>query len=364
MNSTREQLIFSGESYERFLLEKISYSTKNIFISCYILEADEFGDRIIKALVKKAQEGVNVRLIVDGLGSRNWINGAMSSCKQKNFDIRIYHPLILAALRFGLDPFTRWNRRNHQKLFIFDREIAMIGSRNINNDALTWRETNIVIEGPCIEVLVTLFNDIWKLSHNRFFHRYYPIRPKAEMLRIRGSDRIFTNHRFSLRRKMRQINLQKIQNAKLEIQITTPYFFPTRKIFKALLQKALSGVTVEVLLPKVSDIFISKWISQDHYGKLLKAGVKIYEYQPAILHSKSMIIDDWAVIGSSNFNRRSVLRDMELDYVVGNPETMDQLKKQGELDKKNSVLIESIPHLSIGKKILVWIATTLFPSWF
>jgi cardiolipin synthase len=158
--------------------------------------------------------------------------------------------------------------------------------------------------------------------------------------------------------------LEKLLQAREKIQITTPYFFPTSKVFDAILKKANDGVSITVLLPLASDVMVSKWITQYHYERLMKAGVQIHEYTKAILHAKSTLVDDWALIGTSNMNRRSVYRDLEIDYIVSQPYAVKQILTQFEYDLKNSVRVTSIPKLNIGKKIVVLIATKLFSSWF
>lgn len=352
-NVNDEQLIFEGLNFKDTLLSCIRNAQKEILITCYIVEDDDYGRQILGALLKRAQEGVKIRMLVDGFGSFVWVNEKMDDYKHPNFQIRVYHSLIASFLKLK---FSRLNRRNHQKVFIFDQDVAMLGSRNINDDAMNWRETNIMIKGPSSVTLCSLFTMIWQRTN--------PLVIDENMIRIKGSEHVFSNYRFSLRDKLQKVTLDHILSAKSEIKITTPYFFPTGKIMRAILKKAQEGVDVSVLLPRISDVVISKWITERHYQRLLAVGVKIFEYKPKILHAKSMVIDDWAVIGSSNFNRRSVFRDLELDYGVSQIDTVKKLREQFIQDTKESAQITSLPPMSIFKRVFVSIATRISPSSF
>jgi cardiolipin synthase len=365
MYQNDEQLVFDGNEYEALLLKEIQESKQGILISCYILENEVFGNKILHALRQRASQGVRVCMVIDGIGSRNWINEHLKDTQKDNFEIRVFHPVVWQVLRWNLwRVFARFNRRNHQKLFIFDEKVAIIGSRNINNEAIEWRETSIRIAGQSVLTLVSLFETIWQRSHDHFFRRFFPgIRWKTH-LKISSSRHIFSNHTYSLRKKIQRVTLQKIIEAKEKIKITTPYFFPTRKVLSSLIARAKAGVSVAVLLPKESDVLVSKWVSQYHYQRLLEAGVSIYEYNPKILHAKSMVIDEWALIGSSNFNRRSVFRDLELDYAVDSVETVQILLDQFREDLNHSTKIEVVPDLGFFKKNFIVFITRFFSSWF
>lgn len=363
-NINQEMLIFEGKDYEEQLVNLIQQAQYEILITCYILENEKFGEKILNLLLGKSKQGVKVRLVVDGFGSWDWIDKILPRIKQENFEVRLFHPLNWRVLGWNIKrTFMRFNRRNHQKLFVFDKRIGLIGSRNINNEAIQWRETSIEIIGPSVITLISLFDIIWQRSHDRFFKRYFPGIRWETHLKIASSKHIFSNHTFSLRKKIQRVTLQKIIEAKDRIFITTPYFFPTRKVLSSMIARARSGVSVSVLLPQKTDVLISKWVSQYHYQRLLLAGVTIYEYNPKILHAKSMVVDDWALIGSSNFNRRSVFRDLELDYAVDSPGTVQALITKFQEDLKSSTKIETVPHVFFLKKWFIIFITRFFSSW-
>ena len=366
VNVNNEELIFDAQQYDRMLMDQIRQSQHEILISCYIVDFDEFSQKVFDALLERAKSGIKIQVVVDGLGSWSWINDHAQRYKHGNLDIRVYHPLTWKLLGVSLKNFFHgMNRRNHHKLFIFDQKIACNGSRNINDTAMIWRETNILIDGPSVSTLCALFAIVWQRSHDRWTHRYRDFRKSMQAYKkLKGSEHVLSTHTFALRRKNQKIMIGRLKHAKSEIQITTPYFFPTRKVFKVLLKKRKEGVKVSVLLPRVSDVIVSKWITQYHYKKMLGQGVELYEYTPSILHAKSMLIDDWGLIGTSNMNRRSVYRDLEIDYIVSQPDTVENLRRKFFEDVKDSLKISSIPRLGFFKNVIVWIATKIFSSWF
>lgn len=365
-----EELVFDGQQYRSKILQLIRKSQIEILISTYILESDEFGSLVFKELEKKAQAGIQIRLLVDGLGSWPWIKGYEYRFK-KNLQTRVYHPLPWPFSRFHLsqiprvDRFINWvyqaNRRNHQKLFVFDRLLAIVGSRNINDDAIVWRETNLIIQGPDVYQLVEIFNSIWSKSHDLLLGKkseitYFPS--------IKNYKKIFSGHSFKARNRKKREIYRKIQHAKRKIYITTPYLNPNNKVLKILTENLKRGVDVRILLPDCSDVPISKWISQLFYERLLVAGVKIYEYHPRVLHAKTIMVDQWALVGSSNFNHRSMIRDLELDYQVRTPTTLRVLEEKFFEDLKQAKMIEYQPKMSIFKRALSKALVYLFPSSF
>lgn len=368
----QETLLFNGEDYLKAMLELIRNSSKNIAISTYILKQDKVGSQVLAALKKQASKGIQVHLIVDGFGSLPWIESTLDKYEDQNFEIRVYHPLPWPfskmkrlhwpRIRLFFSFLLNINRRNHQKLHIFDESIVMIGSRNINEDALLWRESNIMIDDrESASYCQSIFSEVWQLSHDHFFKRH---RLENLTTKHKFNGHIFSSHKIGLRHKRNKYLLERLQNAQSKIYLTTPYLFPSLKFLNELRKKAEQGVDVRILLPKVSDVWLSKLITQLQYKVFLQSGIKIYEYQPSILHAKSLIIDDWALIGSSNFNQRSLLRDIEIDYCPRKKQTTDQLEEKflQDIDQAESVL-KSV-QVNAVKRLFAIFLTKFFPSWF
>jgi cardiolipin synthase len=141
-----------------------------------------------------------------------------------------------------------------------------------------------------------------------------------------------TNSSRLLRTQFGKDLLHRFTGARKRIWITTPYFIPPRPLLRALIQARKNGADVRLLLPAISDMKVVRWVSSLTYQEMLKAGLRIFEYQPAVLHAKTMLIDDWAMIGSSNLNHRSALHDIEVNLASTLASTVHELARQYEVD--------------------------------
>lgn len=370
MSNVSETAIFDGQEYRKTILDLIQQSTSQICISTYIFESDEFGKEVFDRLFEKSASGISVRWIIDGYGSLQWIQNNHALLKTKNFEIRIFHPMPLSFRKIKsdlpqLDRFfqylIRMNRRIHQKLFLFDQSVAVMGSRNIDNSAVHWRENTLLIRGNPIAEFVSVFEEIWKRADESFFKNVYR---KRKYRFFKSLNNVFTNHLFLLRRNIRLMIQKKFLEAQSEIYITTPYFMPPVNILRQIYKRAKAGVKVYILLPKTTDVPISKFMAESYFARLLKNGVRIFEYEKSVLHAKCTIVDNWVFLGSSNLNRRSFYQDLELDYVVEKEEVIQQIKDQFWIDVQNSTEVLSAPKQFFMKKIAVKIVMRVFSSWF
>jgi cardiolipin synthase A/B len=357
-----EKLFFDPTAYRERLIQLIDQAQKEILITCYIVEDDEFGAEVLKKLEQKAGQGVRVKLCADGYGSSDWADKVTEQEPIQNYEIRIYHPppWWAAQVTQFFTLLYHLNFRNHQKLFLFDGTTAIIGSRNINSEALEWRETSIEVKEAEMLDLRNIFENLWSRSHTQKLKA--PKRLKAPRLPV-PSPYYFTNHLYKLRRERNQTIRNHLLSAKNHIFITTPYFMPRHKSLKILCDKAKAGVSVEVVLPRRTDVPISKWLAQSLYYEMLKSGIKIYEYNEAVLHAKTLIIDGWTLVGSSNFNRRSAIRDLEIDYVLRTPECLEEIAKKFAEDKSKSIQVFEVPNMRVSV-VLAHLISRIFYSWF
>lgn len=343
-----EYLTIDAADYFQRLIRDIDQAQQSIELETYIFEADKTGNSIINALSAAAGRDVSVRVIIDGFGSSAWITNALHQLKQHNVEVKIYHPMPWRFWQWGLATnqenfFNKLtflinvlNRRNHRKLCIIDNKIHWLGSFNLSNVHLAeslggknWRDSAIRVITDHREVLHA-FNKAWL---NRPFSQVKKSNDKTDLFRL--------NNSLLKRRRLYRNLLRHFFKSENKIFITTPYFIPEEKLLRKLKLAARRGVDVRILLPQVSDVFFIPWASSLFYSELLIAGVKIYEYKSGILHAKTLIVDDWAIIGSSNMNSRSIRHDLEIDYELQNQETIEQLKNQFLNDIKHSTQIDS-----------------------
>ncbi len=301
--------IFSNGKEKFEELEKdLLTATKYIHIQYYIFESDKIGNHIKDILIKKATEGVKVRVIYDHIGSihvkKRFIND------MRNAGIEIFPFFKVAFPPFA----TRINWRNHRKLCIIDGEIGYIGGMNIADRYINgiksgvWRDCHMRIIGPAIRTLQYSFAVDWSFMGQPLIEEEINAISNIENVGLQmatsGPTSQWPNIAF--------IFLKSITNAKKRIYIQTPYFLPTENLLKALQSAALSKVDVRIMIPRRPDSIIMRHASFSYIQECLNSGIKIYLYQAGMLHSKTMIIDDeFCTIGSTNFDFRSFEHNFE-----------------------------------------------------
>lgn len=352
---------FSGDGYFSSILESIRQAVYEVRVEMYMFNFDELGMRILQSLKEARERGVKVYLLVDGIGTIGFLADIDEYCRQNQIRFKIYHPLPIRLnflKRFSLKALTwksirrfflmfrKINNRDHRKVFLIDQKVAFVGSQNINkvhSEELShnkaWRDTGVEVRGAPIEKLVSTSEFAWeKAKHDPL---NYSWRLHYDVLRLSARRR----HRLARLRKL----IQSFNEAQTRIWITTAYFLPNRKTVGALARAASRGVDVAICLPAISDMPFMKWTAWLLYDKLLKAGVKIYEYQDRILHAKSMIVDQWGTVGTYNFNHRSLIHDLEVEVVINQPEWLATLVKQWhkDIEQSKSVKLDDKGHSNI-----------------
>lgn len=340
-----EKPYFSGDEFFKSVIEAIRSAKKSIDLETYIFARDAFSRRIETELIDAIRRGIAVRILVDGIGALGWIDRWNEQIPKLGGQIRVFHPVRFSILQAGR-VLLRINQRDHRKIWIFDEQLAGVGSMNISSDHLVefrgdlaWRDTALMVKGGEVRVLTQAFNRTWDKSEpyppKRNWRRVFTLRrrlPKNSIVRLNDSR--------SLRKWSTKDLRKRIRLAKNRVWITNPYFAPSPFFLSSLIRAKEYQADVKLLVPTVSDVFFMKWVAHSYYGSLLKAGIEVYEYQPRFLHAKSVIIDNWATIGTSNLNTRSFRHDLEVDLVVTQESTLKMLENQFLEDLKQSQRIE------------------------
>lgn len=336
----QEQIFTDGTDYFQALLTDIHYAKKSIDLEIYKFNQDTLGNKIAHSLIEAAKRNVKIRIIVDGAGSPEWGGSIMRQLEENKIETRIFHPLpwrfwqwqrsiptkpwIIKAFHL----LTKINSRVHRKFCIIDDRIVYVGSFNISANHLSlseggggWRDTGVkLVDIDCID-LKNAFNATWEHKHLQ--------EPMRDIFRhIKTNPRFRLNYTWFRRRILYKDLLRKIKYSQHRIWITNAYFVPDSHLLSRLRSAAQRGVDVRILLPHKSDVFIMTWASTTFYENLLKIGIRIFEYQPSMLHAKTIIIDDWMMVGSSNLNHRSILHDLEVDILILEPRAKSQLEQQ------------------------------------
>ncbi|HEX4676735.1 MAG TPA: phospholipase D-like domain-containing protein [Steroidobacteraceae bacterium] len=326
----------------------IRQATRYLYLEYYIFEDVTCeGETLSDLLVRQSQAGVHVRVIYDGIGSIGTDSGFFDKLRAAGVQMAEFNPPNPWKRHFAL------NSRDHRKLLVADGTVAILGGVNLSSTYQSapqaaapekpqdvWHDTDIQIIGPVVPELETLFRDHWHEQQGVPLGADAdpdpPSQPPGdEVVRILGSSPA------KLKRRYYVTAISAIRNAESSIWITGAYFVPTHQEKEGLMAAARRGVDVRLLLPAHSDSGPALAVQHSHYEELLRAGVKIYERDDGILHSKTMVIDRvWSIVGSSNFDHRSVLFNDELDAVVLGKETGERLADDFTADLQHAQEIE------------------------
>ena len=339
-NSPTEEIFLDGGKYFSALISDITNATKSIDLETYIFSFDKLGKKFVIALKQAAQKQVRIRILVDGAGSPSWGGSLTRQLEKAGIETRVFHPFpwrfwqwsrsviklpwILKVIYLGL----KINSRNHRKVCIIDNNIVYVGSENITQCHLpteqggqAWRDTGVKLTNTNLSSLKAAFIAAWN---------HTPIQERIQkFFKEVNTNPVFRINNSRHRRRILHKNLlRKIDHCKHRIWITNAYFVPDNFLLKRLKDAAQRNIDVRVLLPQKSDVFMMPWASETFYSSLLKSGVRIFEYLPSMLHAKTLIIDDWMSVGSSNLNHRSLLHDLEVDVHIRQPESKQLLVDQ------------------------------------
>ena len=319
---------------------------------------------LLKILKDKIEEGIEVRLLYDAIGSFDWKRKSIK--KFKNIGVKIY-PSI--PLRFGSLLFS-FNYRNHRKIIIIDGSIGFTGGFNISDKYIKpvskmglWEDTHVQLQGPVVESLHKVFiKDYYFASKEDILlnNKYIP------QLKAHGNStvQIISSGPDSDYAAIMQQYIMLINLAEKSISICNPYFIPSTSVLTAIKIAALSGVKVQILLPKKSDSKMAKLSMQSYFEELLNAGVEIYLNPDVFLHSKIMIIDgELMSIGSGNFDNRSFDHNFETNVLVYDSAMTIKLQNEFEKDieKANKLILNEFINRSFSQKLLEGIAKFFSP---
>ncbi|HET9023219.1 MAG TPA: phospholipase D-like domain-containing protein [Burkholderiaceae bacterium] len=319
----RAEILVDGPATHAAMFAAIAQARDHVNIESYIVENDGPGQALAELLLRKRAEGVRINLIFDGWGSWRTPTRYFAALKGAGVALLEFNPIN--PLRHPI----AWSLhlRDHRKLLVVDGRVAFIGGVNISrvyssssgekrdNALECWRDTHVRIEGPVVADLQQLFLDHWRARAHTppQSANYFP------PLGVAGPERIAVAACDAGRRRTPLYRglLAAIDGAERSVYVTSAYFVPTRRLVRRLVAAARRGVDVRLALPGVSDVWAPLAAGRATYGRLLAAGVRIFERHDAMLHSKTVVIDGvWSTVGSSNMDWRSFLHNAEANVVI------------------------------------------------
>jgi Phosphatidylserine/phosphatidylglycerophosphate/cardiolipin synthases and related enzymes len=334
LHGTDISIYTGGEEKFNVLLDDIEKANHHIHIQYYVFNDDNIGTRIKNALIAKAKEGVEVRILYDDVGS--WKVKDKFFQEMKNAGIEVYAFLKAALPRFT----SKVNYRNHRKVVVIDGKVGFMGGMNIADRYTTgselgiWRDTHFRFIGKGVYGLQAAFLIDWYIVSKNLIdtEEYYP---ETESYN-NNLMQIVTSGPVGQWRTLLQAVIFTIANAKKYVYIQTPYFLPTEGLNQTLQIAALGGVDVRLMIPLKSDTRIVNMASHSFIDEMIKAGVKVYFYKAGFLHSKLIVTDDYlTVIGSSNMDFRSFEHNFENNAFVYQNDFALQMKEVFLKDQKD-----------------------------
>lgn len=331
------RFLIDGAAKFDALLADIAAARTHVHLEYYIYEPDRTGAALRDALVERARAGVKVRLLLDAVGAANAPRRFFKPLLDAGGELAWFH-----RLRFGRVWQRPWlNMRTHRKIAVIDGRIAYTGGMNITDaqderlrPGTAYRDLHLRIEGAAVRVLQLVFAEDWVYASGDHdclaaIERETPPAasgPITAQVLVSGPD--------SSWEAIHRLHVAAIHAARKRVWMTTPYFVPGEAAMMALTSAALAGVDVRLLVPRMSDSRLVTLAARSYFGQLLVAGVKIHEYGPRLLHSKTLLVDDaLSIIGSANFDHRSFRLNFEVAMLFDDAGIAAQLARliEGEL---------------------------------
>ena len=350
----RIDVLRNGDEIFPAMLKAIEEAEHTVDFLTFVYWSGSIGTKFADALSARAKAGVRVRVVLDALGAHPMDKALISEMEDSGVLVRWFRPLH----RFRP---SQVNHRTHRKVMIADESVGFTGGVGIADvwlgnarDENEWRDTHFRLEGPAVDGLRSAFLDNWVETDPVLFDETidrFPEQPKpgeSIVQCVRGASETGWSDISTLFNTLLQL-------AKERVRLTTAYFVPDSDLMDRLCAAAHRGVRVEILLPGP---FIDKRFVQlsgeADYEALLSAGVKIWHYQPTMLHAKVMTVDGLvANVGSANLNNRSMALDEEINVVVIDPAVVQTLDEHFEEDRSRSIAIEPgrWEHRSIAQRV-------------
>jgi cardiolipin synthase len=344
-------LLENGDEIFPAMIRDIRAAKLSVDLETYIFQPDRAGRMIADALMEASRHGVEVRLLVDAWGSK--FKDLKKQLDDAGVHAKKYRPIRLFSI-------NKVGRRTHRKILVVDGRIAYTGGLGIDERWLgdarnthEWRDTQVRAEGPVAAQMQAIFAEDWTFTTGEILagERFYPaIPPSGNVLSqaVKASRGDSTS-------LAKMLYYMSIRSASKSIHIENAYFLPDKQVRQALTDAVARGVDVEIIVPgRNIDLPMVRFASWVHYGDMLKAGVHIWEYEPTMMHNKTMVVDGlYATVGSINFEERSMNTNEEESLAFYDAPFAARMETMFDQDRKKSTEItyEAWKHRGFPKKI-------------
>jgi len=352
------ELLENGDRFFPAMLDAIKAAQKTVNFAAYIMKSDGMGHQFRDALCERARAGVEVRVLLDGIGS-GWglDNSDVRMMTDAGCKFSYYHPVQSWRL-------DRTNRRSHRRILVVDGRIGFTGGAAFSDkwtghaqDENHWRDTHARLEGPIVAQLQSAFLGHWVKTFGEVLTGagQFPPLPAAGELKAQ----VVESHSFSSAAPIPMVQAVTFAAAEKRIWITNPYCTPSDDQVDLLVKAARRHVDVRFILPGPhNDQPMTQSAGRSAYGRLLEGGVKIFEYQPSMIHAKTMVADSlFSMVGSSNLDPRSSEINEEVDVVVYDQGFAKQMEESFERDLKQSreYTVDQFHNRSLWERTTEWL---------
>ena len=322
------EIMTSGEDKFKAVFTDIKSARKEILIQYYIFKEDFLFEYLQELLYKKVSEGVKVKVLYDGLGSRKVSQKSWRKMRKKGVEVKSFRHSFFSTF---LSAVSGFNYRNHRKIVVIDQYIGYIGGYNVGKEYLGleskfgfWRDTHFRIVGSAVNSLRNVFLEDW--GEKEYFT---PLQGGCGGSAVQ----MVTSGPNSVSPHIRNVYLRCISGAKNKIWIQTPYFIPDAAVLNALKVALLSGKEVKLMIPRKPDHMFVYWATLYYTAQLLQMGARIYIYQKGFLHAKGILMDDEVYcFGTANMDIRSFHLNYEMNAIVYG---RDEVKKMNMIFEKD-----------------------------
>lgn len=336
----------NGYDFFHSLLRDIGKARHHVHVDSYIFNDDALGYMMADALMEKAQQGIEVRVVYDDVGCWKVSNDFFERMREAGIEVHAFMPVKFPA-------FTgKVNYRNHRKLCIVDGKIGYIGGMNIasryiqGRSGQEWRDTHLRIRGGAVYGIQRAFLVDWYFVDRTLItnRRFYP--ELGDKVKNDCLIQIVTSSPVSQWPDIMQGYVRILLQAKRYVYMATPYFLPTESVLFAIRTAALAGVDVRIMIPYNTDAKLVEWASRSYVKQTVESGVKVYLYKAGFNHSKMLVSDDsLCTVGSTNIDFRSFENNFEANAFIYDPKMARRLKEVYLQDVRDSVMLEDVKDL-------------------
>jgi cardiolipin synthase len=321
------------------MFEAIRAAQYHVHLEFFIFQRDATGQRCLELLIQKAREGVEVRLLYDGMGTRHLHRSTLRSFWEAGGKSSAFLPLNPLRRRIQV------NMRNHRKILVVDGRVAFTGGLNIGTEYLGqdarwgfWRDTHLRLEGPAVAGLQRVFIEDWDFAAGEHLQgaRYFAAAPAGDV-----SVQVIQAGPDQEQNAIRDIYFAAAQRARHRLWIMSPYFVPDAGLRDALRLAGYRGIDVRLLCQYHPDKWIPYFAARYYWGEVLDAGVQVYQYTKGMMHAKVILADgEWASVGSANLDNRSLHLNFEANCLIYKPEIVTELEDAFRNDLRSAIRLE------------------------